>query len=126
MGKKFRITVDGISHEVEVEEAGSTVSAVVTQSAPAPANVASPKAVREQPAVKVSADANSVVAPLQGTLQEIKVSVGQAVTKGQVLVIIEAMKMENEVVAPKDGTVSAIYLNKGTKVNSGDAILSLS
>ena len=129
MGKKYSITVDGVTHIVEVNEvAGNAqavvqpvVSARVAAPAPAPAAPSNP-APAEAPA---SVGANTVTAPLQGTLQDIKVSVGQSVKAGDVLLIIEAMKMENEVAAPKDGQVAAIHQSKGAKLNAGEPLLDI-
>ena len=102
--KKFRIVIDGVAHDVEVEELGSAAGV----SAPAPVVAApAPVAAAPKPAAPkpvVTAGAGDVTAPLQGTVLDVNVKVGDTVTAGQTLVIIEAMKMENEVVAPTAGT----------------------
>ena len=118
--RKFNIKVDGVVHEVEVEEINdSSVSSVSTASV-----VSAPKqAVPNQ--VKKSAGGNSVVAPLQGTVQKIKVKVGDIVNSGDVVAIIEAMKMENDIPANATGKVVAIHVSEGSKVSSGDAILDI-
>ena len=67
----------------------------------------------------------TMAAPMPGTILDIKVDVGAAVKSGQVLCILEAMKMENEIMAPGDGTVASIHVNKGASVNAGDIIMSL-
>lgn len=121
--KKFNIKVDGVMHEVEVEEVGgaiasSFVSAPV-QSAPVSTASAAPAAK------KVSAGSGTVTAPLQGTIQTVKVNVGDKVNAGDVVVVIEAMKMENDVPAVASGIVKAIHVSKGAKVSSGDALLDI-
>ena len=121
--RKFNIKVDGVMHEVEVEELGATgVSAV---SAPVSSAPQAPVSSEPAPTSNVSAGAGSVVAPLQGTVQTIKVNVGDKVNAGDVVAIIEAMKMENDIPATVSGTVKAVYVSKGSKVSSGDVILDI-
>ena len=121
--RKFNIKVDGVMHEVEVEELGSTgVSSVSAQVSSAPQ---APASSAPAPSSNVSAGAGSVVAPLQGTVQTIKVNVGDKVNAGDVVAIIEAMKMENDIPATVSGTVKAVYVSKGSKVSSGDVILDI-
>lgn len=111
--KKFHITVNGNAYEVEVEEIGAAAPAAVPAAAPATPVAAAP------------AGGTVITCPMPGTIIDIKVSAGQAVAEGQVLVIFEAMKMENEIVAPCAGTVAAINVNKGDSVNSGSVLMSL-
>ena len=123
--KKFRIVIDGVAHDVEVEELGSTASVSApapVKAAPAPAPVA-PKPAAPKPAAPVSAGA--VTAPLEGTVLDVCVNVGDTVTAGQNLVVIEAMKMENEVVAPAGGTVTAVSVKKGDAVSAGDPLVTI-
>ena len=111
--KKFHITVNGNAYEVEVEEIGAAAPAAVPAAAPATPVAAAP------------AGGTVITCPMPGTIIDIKVAAGQAVTEGQVLVIFEAMKMENEIVAPCAGTVASINVNKGDSVNSGSVLMSL-
>ncbi len=122
--RKFIVNVNGTSYEVEVEEVGASSSAPVTQ---APAPVAAPAgAVAPAPAPAAApAGGTPVKAPMPGNVLDIKVSNGQAVKKGDLLVILEAMKMENEIFAPADGTVTVVA-SKGSTVNSGDVLVTLS
>ncbi len=121
--RKFIVNVNGNSYEVEVEEVGAVASAPVVAAAPtqAPAAQAAPKAAPAQ----APAGGTPVKAPMPGNVLDIKVSNGQAVKKGDVLVILEAMKMENEISAPQDGTVTVVA-SKGSTVNTGDVLVTLS
>lgn len=138
--KKFIVTVNGHQYEVEVEEVGAVqpaapVTPVVTpaaQAAPAPAQAAATEAPKAEapkpapaPAASAPAGAVKVNAPIPGTILDIKVNPGDRVKRGDILLILEAMKMENEILAPQDGTVAAIHVSKGTTVNSGDLLVSL-
>lgn len=132
--KKYIVNVNGKSYEVEIEEVGGSSQAVSSPapvSAPVAAPVQSaPKAApapkaEAKPAVQVPQGAEVVEAPMPGTILDIKVNQGDTVKKGQVLVILEAMKMENEIMAPRDGKVTAINTTKGASVNLGDALVSL-
>lgn len=134
--RKFVINVNGNQYEVEVEEVGGvsqpvTYAAPVAAAAPAAPAPAAPKAAAPKaapaPAPVSSGAAGSVkvTAPMPGTILDVKVKPGQAVKKGDVLMILEAMKMENEIVAPQDGTVASVNTSKGSSVNSGDLLASL-
>lgn len=125
--KKYNVTVNGKKYEVEIEEVGGAVnSAVVTGSAqsvstPAPA-VAEPI---NNPSATVHSEGEAVNSPMPGTILNIKVTAGQKVSKGDVLCILEAMKMENDIVSPKDGTVASVNTQKGASVNSGDLLFTI-
>ena len=124
--KKYNITVNGNTYEVIVEEAGSVPSAPVfttpvTAAAPAPAASKAPVA----PKAAGSTGANKVVAPMPGTILDIKVTVGQTVRKGDVICVLEAMKMENDIPAPCDGVVVSLNVQKGASVSANDLIASL-
>lgn len=123
--RKFIVNVNGNSYEVEVEEVGAGASvAPVVQSAPVVAPKAAPvEAPKAAPAVP--AGGTQVKAPMPGNVLDIKVSNGQSVNEGDVLVILEAMKMENEIYAPCAGTVTVVA-SKGSTVNTGDVLISLS
>ena len=129
--KKYNITVNGNTYEVLVEEVSGTASAPIytapVSAAPAPvaAPAATPKAATA-PKAPASAGAVAATAPMPGTILDIKVSVGQAVKKGDVLCILEAMKMENDIPAPQDGTVASVNVTKGASVAAGDVIITLS
>ena len=118
--RKFIVNVNGNSYEVEVEEVGGVSAPAV---APAAAPVAAPTAAPK--AAPAPAGGTPVKAPMPGNVLDIKVSNGQAVKKGDVLVILEAMKMENEISAPQDGTVTVVA-SKGATVNTGDVLVTLS
>ena len=118
--KKYNITVNGTTYEVFVEEAGEVATAPVAApvfTAPAPAPVAAP--------VAAPAGAETISAPMPGTILDVKVAVGADVKKGDNLVILEAMKMENEIKAPRDGKVASVNVTKGATVNSGDVLVTL-
>ena len=108
--KKYTITVNGTAYEVEVEEAGVVASApkAAPKAAPAPAAAPAPKAApapAPKAAAPVAAGATTVSAPMPGKVLSINVKAGDAVKSGDVLLILEAMKMQNEIMAPADGTI---------------------
>ncbi len=131
--RRFRITINGKVFEVEAQELGQEVQqqapatpAVPTPSlAPArPATASAPASA--QPKAQATGGAGTrIEAPLPGLVLDVKVKEGDPVSSGQVLVILEAMKMENEIVAPEDGTVGQIAVGKGDSVSSGDVLVVL-
>ena len=124
---KYKVTLNDKVFEVEVEEGRAVVLSQGVATAPAapvaPVAPATPAAPAAPAAPAGSGEA--VTSPLPGTVLEIKVSAGQAVKSGEVLVVIEAMKMENEIMAPKDGTVTGVATTKGASVESGTVLLYL-
>ena len=123
--RKFNITVNGVAYEVEVEEvAAGEVSAPAAAPKAAP-KAAAPAAKPAAPKAAPVASGVQVKAPMPGTILDVKVAQGAAVKKGDVLCILEAMKMENEILAPQDGTVAQVTVSKGASVNSGDPLVVL-
>lgn len=125
---KYNVKLNGKIYEVEVEKGvASLLKEYDAISAPAPALPAQPAAPAPADAVTatVTKGANAVESPLPGVVMELKVSVGAKVKRGDVVLTIEAMKMENEISASKDGTVTAFYVQKGSKVEQGTPIYEL-
>lgn len=122
----FRVTVNGKVFDVSVEEMSSAKTEVITQAYQAAPTAAQPvtASVPVKEAVFGSGE-QPVAAPLSGSILELKVKPGERVKFGQVLLTLEALKMENEIVAPQDGTVKEIFAQKGSMVNVGDVLLSL-
>ena len=108
MAKKYIITVNGNKYEVVVEDAN-------------PNEVYTPKAAPAA-APAPAAGGEKVTSPLPGTVLKVVAKAGQAVKSGDVLCVIEAMKMENDIVAPVDGTVASVSVSEGATVNSGDLL----
>ena len=120
--KNYTITVNGVAYEVTVEEGAGTGAPV----AAAPVKAAAPKAAPAKAAAPAAgAGANKIKAPMPGKILGIKVNVGDAVKKGQVMMILEAMKMENEIVADVDGKVASIDVQVGSTVEADDVLASL-
>ena len=136
---KYEVTLNGKTYEIEVEEGKAIVldertaapaPAAPTAAAPAPAPAAptaaapapapaAPAPAAAAPAAAPAGSGTPINAPLPGTILSVNVSNGQPVKKGEVLLIIEAMKMENEIMAPSDGTVTSVAVSKGQAVESG-------
>ena len=123
--KNYTITVNGTPYNVTVEEGTSSAAPVASAPTPAPAATPAPQAAPKAAPAPAAAGSVKVDAPMPGNILDVKVSNGTAVKAGQVLVILEAMKMENEIVAPQDGTVASINVNKGDTVEAGQTIVTL-
>ena len=128
---KYKVTLNGRTYEVEVE-AGKAILLdeyeAVAPAAPAPvaAPAVAPAAAPAAAAAPVVTGAGEPVnAPMPGTILKVNVTQGQAVKEGDVLCVLEAMKMENEIMAPKAGTVTQVVTSKGASVNTGDALVVL-
>ncbi len=120
---KYELTLNGRTYEIEVEVAEPMSMPEFQAYAPAPAVAAAPvvEAAPSAPAAapSVSGDGETVNAPMPGNILKVNVVSGQAVKEGDVLVILEAMKMENEIMAPKSGTVKQVLVSKGSAVDTG-------
>ena len=119
---KYQVSLNGKQFEVEVEK--GSVSAVPTGAAPAPAPAAAAPAPAAAPAA-APAGGETVAAPMPGTILDIRCTAGQTVKGGDVLFILEAMKMENEICAPHDGTVGTVCVQKGASVQTGAALCTM-
>ena len=138
---KYIVTLNGKNYEVEVNETDAVITNVTTAqgAAPAPVAVAAPAPVAAPvaapapaaapaeeaapaPVAAPSTDGNKCVSPMPGTILKVLVSQGQAVKAGDVLFILEAMKMENEITAEHDGAVKQILVSNGTVVNTDDVL----
>lgn len=129
--KKLRITVDGKTYEVEVEVVGSRIASVapVAPAAPAAPVVAAAPAPAPAPApvaAPAAAGSNDVVCPLAAVVVNVAVKEGQQVKEGDLLVMLEAMKMNTPINALKSGTVSKVYVSAGQSVQEGTPLISLS
>lgn len=127
----YKVTLNGKVYEVEVEKGEAVIQAEyeaalpAAPAAPAPAAAAAPApsaAAASAAAPAAQAGAGTVPSPLPGNINEVRFSAGQTVKAGDVVIILEAMKMENEIVAPKAGTLTKIHVQKGAVVNTGDPL----
>ncbi len=116
--KRYNITVNGKAYDVAVEEIGGDAAAAPVAAAPAPAAATAPAPAAAAPV----AEGTKVTAPMPGTVLDIKVSVGDIVTSGQAICVLEAMKMENDINAPVAGKVLSINTTKGSQVDTGAVI----
>ncbi len=138
--KNYTITVNGNVYEVSVEEGNVGVAsapvaapvaapkAVAPAQAVTPAPVVAPAAPKEAPKAPAAASATGSIkvnAPMPGKIIAVKANVGEVVKRGDVVIILEAMKMENEIVAPSDGTVASVNVAVGANVESGEVLATL-
>lgn len=131
--KNYRITVNGVSYDVTVEETAAAATqpapvpsaAPVVTSAPAPKATPAPAAAPAPKAAPVATGANAIKAPMPGTIVKVNVKAGDSVKRGDVLCVLEAMKMENEIMAPADGTVAGVNVSAGESVQTDAVLLSL-
>ncbi|MCC8097411.1 MAG: biotin/lipoyl-binding protein [Eubacterium sp.] len=127
--KTFRVTVNGTPYEVTVEETnGNSAPAAVPTAPAAPVAPTAPvqtAAPAPTPAPAAAASGTPVKAPMPGTILDVKVAAGDSVAENQVVVILEAMKMENEIVTPVSGTVSSVAVSKGQSVNTDDVLITV-
>ncbi len=128
--RKFNVTVNGVVYEVEVEEVGAAapVAPVAAPVAPVAAPVApvtAPKATPAAPKAPAKQGSVAVKAPMPGTILKICVKVGDAVKKGDIICVLEAMKMENEIFAPADGTVASVNVAQGASVAGDETVVTL-
>lgn len=116
--KNYKVTVNGTAYQITLEEIDASAVAAAPASAPAPAAAPAPAPVA------APAGGETVSAPMPGNILDIKVANGAAVKKGDVLIILEAMKMENEIMAPCDGTVT-VNVTKGSSVETGAVLCTI-
>lgn len=128
--KKFRISVNGNSYDVEVEElsGGASAAPVAPVSKPAPKvskpkKKAAPKASKPAPKKAAPVGGHSIEAPMPGTILSMNVSEGDSVSNGDVLLVLEAMKMENEIASDVDGTVKSVTVSNGDSVDAGEVLV---
>ncbi len=127
--KKFKVTVNGKSYEVDVEELGTAAPAAPVTPAPAPVAAASPapaasaasSATQAAPKGPIPDSAVVVKAPMPGKISAIKQESG-SVTRGSVILVLEAMKMQNDIPAPQDGTLTEVRVAVGDNVKTGDVL----
>ena len=134
MNMKYVVKINGVTYEAEVEEVGGeanvSASSYVAPKAPVAPQVvpqAAPQAAPQKvaaPAPSGAAGAQSVVAPMPGTILKLNVKAGDAVKQGDVVVVLEAMKMENDITMPADGVIASVNVTQGATVNTGDVIVS--
>ena len=117
--KNYVITVNGTAYDVQVEEAGGSFAPA------AAAAPAAPKAAAPKKAAAPAAGGTPINAPMRGTIVDVKVKVGDKVSNGTVVAVLEAMKMENDIVSDKEGTVAAVCVNKGDAVETGAPVITI-
>lgn len=128
--KKFNVTVNGKLYQVEVDEVGSNQPSFdyvpVQQVQQPPTPIQQTTIPVQQPPVSTEPVAGEpILAPMPGTILDVKVSEGQIVKAGDILLILEAMKMENEIVSPQDGVIAKVHSSKGSTVNTGETLITI-
>ncbi len=124
--KNLTVTVNGVAYQVTVEEnTGAPVAPAAPAVPAAPAPAAAPAAAPAPAAPQGAAGAVSVAAPMPGNILDVRVKPGDSVKAGSVMMILEAMKMENEISAPQDGTIATVNVRKGDTVSSGDLLVTM-
>lgn len=120
--KEYKVNVNGTEYQIQIELTNETAAPAA---APAAAPKAAPAAAPAPQAAGATGAGQAINAPMPGTILDVKVNVGDQVKSGQVLMILEAMKMENEIMAPVDGTVTSVGVSKGATVESGTALCTI-
>ncbi len=125
--KKYNVSVNGTMYQVEIEVASEAEVKAAAPAAPAtPAAAPAPAAAPTPAAAPVaSGEGETIAAPMPGTILSVNVAVGDTVKAGQVLFILEAMKMENEIMSPVDGTVTSVGTTKGSSVDTGAVLCTI-
>jgi len=123
--KKFKISVNGKQYEVDVEEIAADGSVAESKTVTSE-QTRKPEPAKQQASAPVSnMGSEKITAPMPGTILKINVESGAEVKSGEVLCVLEAMKMENDITAPRDGKVASVNTAKGASVNAGDVLVSL-
>ena len=113
--KKYRVTVNGAAYEVELEE----MTGAVPAAAPAPVAAPAPAPAAPSASDPHAYQGEKVTAPMPGTILSVNIAAGDVVQRGQILMVLEAMKMENEILSPIDGKILSVHTSKGATVESG-------
>lgn len=126
--KNLKVTVNGKVYDVQVEEASSDQksNSIVTNNSTSVVDTTTPTIPSSKPSTSSTNSGESIDAPMPGTILDIKVTNGQKVSKGETLLILEAMKMENEIVSPRDAVINTIEVSKGQNVDSGTPLVFIS
>jgi biotin carboxyl carrier protein len=120
--KKYIVNVNGNRYEVEVEEVQGDFSSVSTPVSTVKPSVQKPAAPAAAPMKKSAAEGEKVECPMPGNIFKVNIKAGDMVKKGDVLFVLEAMKMENEIMAPRDGKIIEVNVEVGVQVNTGDVL----